>query len=453
MTLKKYSKYVYYFSLSNLILFSYWFKSGIFSSNLNYYLYSRPGFEFFLGIILFFIIAIFLNLTLENIRRRKFYLLYNITTFVIAIIILNEIREISNLFSLQILILNKYYFIFSVLIVLYLFLRFQKKIIKYFENLIIFFSPFIFVVIFNMFNILYFEKWDNRNNLITEKNFDNKKSKIIFVIFDELDYRVLKSQSLDNFQKILSHSDIYENAVASGDHTAVIIPSILSGKKLPNNENKFDFDLNEITVKDNGKKYLINQNENLFNYFNNNQYKIGVIGVYHRYCHIFYRHLNNCFDLNNDEQLSIDNIGILKYLQYWFIDLVPRSDKINLFSKYSSRNFTDEQLPNLRIKNIQKYFDYAETLIENNDFIFIHIPVPHWPWVYYENEYNISKFNQSLKSSKGYYHNLDLANNYLGHIIKILNKKNLYNDAVILLASDHGWREGDNSFKGSNKKN
>ena len=93
MTLKKYSKYVYYFSLSNLILFSYWLKSGIFSSNLNYYLYSRPGFEFFLGIILFFIIAIFLILTLENIRSRKFYFLYNITTFVIAIIILNEIRE------------------------------------------------------------------------------------------------------------------------------------------------------------------------------------------------------------------------------------------------------------------------------------------------------------------------------------------------------------------------
>ena len=121
-----------------------------------------------------------------------------------------------------------------------MFLSFQNIIIKYFEKIIIFFSPFIIVVIFNMLNILYFDKWDNVNNIIEEKNFENKKSKIILIIFDELDYRVLKNQSLDNFKKILSHSDVYENAVPSADHTAVIIPSILSGKKLPNNENKFN---------------------------------------------------------------------------------------------------------------------------------------------------------------------------------------------------------------------
>ena len=139
MTLKKYSKYVYYFSLSNLILFSYWLYSGIFSSNLNYYIFSKPSFEFLLGIILLFIIAFFLILTLENIKSRKLYFLYNLLTFVIAIIILNEFRKTSNLFSLQIILLNKYYFIFFFCIIFFLFLRFQNIIIKYFEKIIIFF--------------------------------------------------------------------------------------------------------------------------------------------------------------------------------------------------------------------------------------------------------------------------------------------------------------------------
>ena len=452
MTLKKYSKYVYYFSLSNLILFNYWLQSGIFSPNLNYYKFSKPSFEFFLGIILLFIITFFLNLILENIKRRKFYFLYNLITFIIALIVLNEIRRSSNIISFQILTINKYYFVLSFSIIIFLFLSFQNIIIKYFEKIIIFFSPFIIVVIFNMLNILYFDKWDNVNNIIEEKNFENKKSKIILIIFDELDYRVLKNQSLDNFKKILSHSDVYENAVPSADHTAVIIPSILSGKKLPNNENKFNFDLNEITIKYNGKKFLVSENKNLFNYFYNKQYKIGVIGAYHRYCNIFYKYLNNCFDLNNDEQKSIKNIGFIKYFQYWFLDVFPGSNNIKLLSKHNSNNFTNEQLPNLRIENIEKYFFLSESLIENNDFIFIHIPIPHWPWVYYNNKYNISKFNQLSKSSDGYYHNLDLANNYLGHIIKILNKKNLYNDSVVVLASDHGWREGDKLYKGSNMK-
>ena len=169
MTLKKYSKYVYYFSLSNLILFNYWLQSGIFSPNLNYYKFSKPSFEFFLGIILLFIITFFLNLILENIKRRKFYFLYNLITFIIALIVLNEIRRSSNIISFQILTINKYYFVLSFSIIIFLFLSFQNIIIKYFEKIIIFFSPFIIVVIFNMLNILYFDKWDNVNNIIEEK--------------------------------------------------------------------------------------------------------------------------------------------------------------------------------------------------------------------------------------------------------------------------------------------
>ena len=76
-----------------------------------------------------------------------------------------------------------------------------------------------------------------------------KKDKIILLIFDELDYRVLKENKYENFNKILNISNVYTNAFPSGDATLDILPSILTGLDLPDDTREYDFQLNDIVFK------------------------------------------------------------------------------------------------------------------------------------------------------------------------------------------------------------
>ena len=90
------------------------------------------------------------------------------------------------------------------------------------------------------------------------------------------------------------------------------------------------------------------------------------------------------------------------------------------------------------------------SLINYNDFIFIHIPLPHAPWIYYNKNFDPIKFNQF--EQVGYYENMNLTDLYLGQIIRYLERKDIFDSSTIILASDHGWRTGDEVFVGSNSK-
>ena len=108
-----------------------------------------------------------------------------------------------------------------------------------------------------------------------------KKDKIIYLIFDELDYRVLKENKYEKFNKILNISNVYTNAFPSGDATLDILPSILTGLDLSDNTKDYDFQLNDIVFKYEDVKKQISKEPNLFKIINDENYKIGLIGIYH----------------------------------------------------------------------------------------------------------------------------------------------------------------------------
>ena len=302
----------------------------------------------------------------------------------------------------------------------------------------------------NILNFAFLLDWNNNKNLINKKNYPDKNNKIVFVMFDELDFRVLNDGNYDNFEYILSKSDVYLNAIPSGDATLTIIPSILTGSELPIDTKYYNYSNNEISyTSKEGKNKNLSEQENIFNFLDNNKYKIGLIGIYHRYCNIFYKNMNECFELN-DEQYNIKNLKFKKYLIYSLLDFIPGNNKFKIFEKFNSGNFNSIDQPNLRIQNIKKYFEYLPNLIENNDFIFVHIPLPHAPWIYYKGNFEIKKYDQ-LKQ-EGYYDNMILTDNFLGEIINKLKQSNSNEKSTLILTSDHGWRVGDKKYLGSNLK-
>ena len=171
---------------------------------------------------------------------------------------------------------------------------------------------------------------------------------------------------------MLSNSYIYDKTIPSGEATLTIVPSILTGKLLPRDTNYYNFSNNEITYEINKKNFRLSKQNHIFSILNKNQYKVGIMGIYHRYCNIFYLDINDCHELN-DEQYTIKNLGLRKYLIYSIIDIFPANTKLKIFDNINSSNFNKVDVPNLRIKNIKDNIKYFPELLKNNDFIFLHV--------------------------------------------------------------------------------
>ena len=449
MTYLKKPEIIFLISASNLFLFNYWLTLGIFSEEIRYYFFNKPTLEILLGVALlltffsvFVVIFIFL-------KKKNLIYLKNLFILFLFLVVLDMLRSISNLLPISYFFEHKYISltIFIIFTALYIkFINFFTSIIQFF---FIIFSPFVIIIFINLFNLLFILNWDGNQKLIQNKSYEDKKEKIILIIFDELDLRVLKEGNYKNFNKILNQSDIYNNAFPSGDATLTIIPSILTGSQLPFDTAKYNFLINEITYEHEGQKKELSKQENLFSLIDEEKYKLGILGIYHRYCNIFHNKLNTCHELK-DEQFTIRNLGFSKYLIYSIIDIIPGSSKIKLFKNINPENFNQYDLPVLRIENIETYSQITPALINNNDFIYIHIPLPHAPWIYYNKNFNPNKFNQF--EQEGYYENMNLTDLYLGQIIEHLEQRKIFDSSTVILASDHGWRTGDKNFIGSNTK-
>ena len=438
---------IFLLSLSNLLLFNYWLKIGIFSEEIRYYFFAKPSSEILLGLLLFFTFFVISLILFKFVKKNKvFEGVFIILSF---ILILDIFRTASNFFSIKYIIENKFIFLSIILIFFIITYQFFNKVIKFIKFIFIFLSPFIVVIFLNIFNIFFILDWDNNKDKIFQKNYTDKQNKILVLIFDELDFRVLRNNKYQNFDEILGISDIYTNAFPSGDATLDIMPSILTGYNLSDSTKDYNFQLNEIIFSHKNKRKLISKEQNLFKIINDNNYKIGLFGIYHRYCNIFFKELNECYE-PNDEQYTINNLGIKKYLIYSLADIIPGSSKINILKKLNPNNFNSHDLPRLRIENIKKFQKLFPKLINDNDFIFIHIPLPHAPWVFFDNRFNDRYHDQF--DENGYYENMKLTDKFLGDVIEFLKNKKIYHNTTIFLASDHGWRNGDDIFLGSNSK-
>lgn len=202
----------------------------------------------------------------------------------------------------------------------------------------------------------------------------------------------------------------------------------------------YKFKNNNIYFKYQNEEISLSEYKSIFKTLNNKKYKVGVIGYYHRYCNIYYKDLNMCFEMN-DERLTIKNLGFKKYLYYSLTNFIPGSSKIKFLKNYSYFNFTLFDKPNLRIKNILNLNEKINVLINKNDFIFIHVPLPHSPWIYKDGKISSNNINQLDNSKENYKNNMILTDIFLKNILDEIKKKGIYENSSIIIASDHSWRK------------
>ena len=152
-------------------------------------------FNLIINIFLFFTCfqSLLINLKLEKILNFIYLILF--------ILVLDILRTASNFFSLSYIIENKFIFLFILLISVFVTYNYFNNIIKLIKFFFIILSPFIIVILLNIFNILFILNWENNKDNISKKNYVMKKDKIILLIFDELDYRVQKKTNMKTLLK------------------------------------------------------------------------------------------------------------------------------------------------------------------------------------------------------------------------------------------------------------
>ena len=456
MLIKKKIQLITAFSVSNLLLTSYWLQLGLYSQEIRYYFYKKPVVELWLGISLFIFFSISFYKVFTFLNNKKYYKTEHLIKFLLLINALNIFRRLSNFFSLQILLDNKIFLFLTIFFIIVIFFKF----IKIFSKLIIFifliFSPFVLMNTFHIINMGSIMNWDNNKLLIGKKNYPDKENKIIHFIFDELDPEIVEKQKNKNLNNFFKSSDHYINAYTKGQGTLQNMISILTGKELikivPNVKSDFTFSNNNVFYKYQNNKISVADNKNIFSILNKKKYKVGVMGIYHRYCNIFYKDLNQCIE-TGDETYSIKNIGFKEYFFYSIASMIPASSKIKYTKKYSYSNFLDYNFPTLRVNNILKYEKKIPNLIKNNDYILIHIPLPHAPWIYKDGKFNVNdQPTQDGFDLDGYYNNVLITDIFFQEIINKIKSMGLYDESTIILSSDHGWRNKPGfSYLGNNK--
>jgi hypothetical protein len=73
-------------------------------------------------------------------------------------------------------------------------------------------------------------------------------------------------------------------------------------------------------------------------------------------------------------------------------------------------------------------------------FVFLHFPVPHDPWIYDGREHELTWLRPG---PRGYFDNLVLADDTLAAVREAMERAGAWDGTHVLVLGDHGWREPD----------
>jgi len=109
------------------------------------------------------------------------------------------------------------------------------------------------------------------------------------------------------------------------------------------------------------------------------------------------------------------------------------------------RGLSNEVNARRRWRIADDLFGEMERIISNcpsNSFVMLHVPLPHQPFVFNEDGSYRGLVGRDWEDSPaGYMRNLKCVDLYVGRLIDTLKARGTFDDATLVLTSNHGWRE------------
>jgi hypothetical protein len=225
------------------------------------------------------------------------------------------------------------------------------------------------------------------------------KGRVVWVVFDELDERVAFSQRpaglrLPALDTLRAESIVFGEAVSPSNATADSIPVMLGH---------------------------ILERPGL---------RSGVVGWYIPYCQNYGALLATCEDWPMNRQLNSYGSGFLNVVRNQLRSLTESS----LYSVFGQSLAVEAH-----VRTVLEMEQAASRLAAQSalDLVFLHLPIPHTPFVYRPAEGDLGARNQNVR---GYLDNLQLADRTFARIRTSLTTAGLWATTHVIVTGDHGFR-------------
>jgi hypothetical protein len=323
-------------------------------------------------------------------------------------------------------------------VTLFILIRHKDRVIKFIVTFILIISPVSVVITTNIIQHGF------KNTLIDipiEHKKNNSKIKnpppnIYVILFDELDYEFLykEKEIKPEFPSFLAFSNTstnYHNATSPGDSTLPSMTALLLGERDKTVVVCHDRLCEE---KSKNKKVPINFSErNIFKKAKSLGYKTAMYGWTHKYCQQYAMYLDSCrtYSLYNYSTVN-NNISllnpILTNVQLWPHQFPFGLLKIPVYSKYQQLMVKET------LDHVVNALDYEPPL-----FMIAHFSLPHIPFVFDAHGFNPPS-DPFLQNRENYIKQLAYTDYVFGEIVDKLKNIGKYENSIIVLTSDHGYR-------------
>lgn len=255
--------------------------------------------------------------------------------------------------------------------------------------------------------------------------------RVVWLIFDELDYRLAFEQRppgvrLTAFDRFREESICATNANSPGDNTTLSMPALISGRRLSAAEAASATDL-RVTLADTGETNLWSHLPSVFEAAQAAGFNTALLGWFHPYDRVLGRGLNWC-------------------TWYPFPRLEPT--RAPRYGSVIKRELLTMVWPlHMRLAHAElcrASLDTAHSLVTNANYglLLLHLPVPHTPGIYDPQSGRITIWGIFHKMSEpaGYLNNLALADRALGELMADLGTAGELDNTWVILSADHSWR-------------
>ena len=274
------------------------------------------------------------------------------------------------------------------------------------------------------------------------------KPRIVWVVFDELDYRLTFAERpasirLPELDRLRAQSISASQAFSPAGWTLHAMPSLITGMvavaEWPDRRD-------ELLLSFDNKKERIGWSTlpNIFSEARKAGFNAGLAGWSHPYCRII-GDLTACSSQLRhwgadglSGRLSVPEV-MLRLASEQLPKTIPFLDRLvdNKNQQIRAEKQRHLQL-HLGVMTAAKKLAVDPSL----GLVFIHYPVPHPPGIYDRRK---DKF--SIERSSNYLDNLQLTDRTLGELRHTMEQARLWDDTVVVVTADHPWRS--ELFRGS----
>ena len=156
--------------------------------------------------------------------------------------------------------------------------------------------------------------------------------------------------------------------------------------------------------------------------------KMAILGFYHPYCRLFREEAAYCRRYALETYSPYATKSVLREAWSQIVGITP------LFST--------------RISAIKTYMEMTKEIAwlsgdPSFSLIYMHAPVPHGPgvWDIRGQQFTLFSFAPFYTAEESYFGNLVLADRLLGVVRSNMERAGLWDSTVVLVTSDHGWKE------------